>query len=111
MNALENQAYDIVTIAAVANDLELLDLALSLGGAADGTRQGAYIESGRYPTPVRLTLAILLSAFGLWRPHYYGKIIKLTNVVRRVVPPFALFARSWPVPLLKLQKMPVRHST
>ena len=27
MNALENQAYDIVTIAAVANDLEMLDTA------------------------------------------------------------------------------------
>jgi ankyrin repeat protein len=35
MNALENRAYDIVTIAAVANDLDLLDLALSLGGASD----------------------------------------------------------------------------
>jgi ankyrin repeat protein len=31
LNALENDAYDILTIAAVANDLELLDLAISLG--------------------------------------------------------------------------------
>jgi len=34
MNALEHRAYDIVTIAAVANDLELLDLALDLGASA-----------------------------------------------------------------------------
>ena len=33
LNALENQAYDIVTIAAVANDLKILDLALSLGAS------------------------------------------------------------------------------
>lgn len=31
LNALESSAYDIVTIAAVANDIELLDLALRLG--------------------------------------------------------------------------------
>ena len=34
LNALEFQAYDIVTIAAVANDLEFLELALSLGAKA-----------------------------------------------------------------------------
>ncbi len=68
----------------------------------DGSSQGAYIESGRYPTPVRLTIAVLLSSLGLWRPHYYGRIIRFTNVLRRFVPPFALFARTWPVPLLKM---------
>jgi len=31
LNALENRAYDIVTIAAVADDLAMLDLALALG--------------------------------------------------------------------------------
>jgi hypothetical protein len=31
LNALDNQAYDIVTIAAVDNDLQFMDLALSLG--------------------------------------------------------------------------------
>jgi ankyrin repeat protein len=31
MNALEHQAYDIVTIAAVANDYEMLDVALNNG--------------------------------------------------------------------------------
>ena len=34
LNALERRAYDIVTIAAVANDLDLLDLSLSLGASA-----------------------------------------------------------------------------
>lgn len=34
MNALEHQAYDIVTVAAVANDVEMLELALSLGASA-----------------------------------------------------------------------------
>lgn len=34
MNALENSAYDIVTIAAVANDLEMVDLALAQGANA-----------------------------------------------------------------------------
>ena len=34
MNALEHRAYDIVTIAAVANDLDVLELALELGASA-----------------------------------------------------------------------------
>ena len=32
INALENQAYDIITIAAVADDVEMVRLALALGG-------------------------------------------------------------------------------
>lgn len=35
MNALENGRYDVVTIAAVANDPELVSLAISLGNRAD----------------------------------------------------------------------------
>jgi len=35
MNALEHQAYDIVTIAAVANDPDLVTLAIELGNRAD----------------------------------------------------------------------------
>ena len=35
MNALENRAYDVVTIAAVANDPELMSLAITLGNRAD----------------------------------------------------------------------------
>ncbi|MGB5706726.1 MAG: ankyrin repeat domain-containing protein [Arenicellales bacterium] len=34
LNALEYQAYDIVTIAAVANDIEMLELSLALGASA-----------------------------------------------------------------------------
>jgi ankyrin repeat protein len=35
MNALEHQAYDVVTIAAVADDPELMSLAIELGNRAD----------------------------------------------------------------------------
>lgn len=68
----------------------------------DGETQGAYIETGRYPTPVRLALAVLLSVLGLWRPRSYGKIIAFTKLLRWTIPPFALFAQTWPVPLLKM---------
>ena len=34
INALENQAYDVVTIAAVANDLPMLDIVLELGASS-----------------------------------------------------------------------------
>ncbi|MFQ5570726.1 MAG: GMC oxidoreductase [Rhodothermales bacterium] len=68
----------------------------------DGSSQGTYVESGRYPTPLRLGLAILLSTFGLWRPRHYAAIVRLTRFLRRFVPPFALIARSWPIPLLKM---------
>lgn len=68
----------------------------------DGTAQGAYVESGRYPTPVRGTLVLLLSSLGLWRPHRYGGVIRFTTWLRRWVPPFELLARSWPIPLLQM---------
>ena len=68
----------------------------------DGGRQGGYIESGRYPTPVRLGFAVLLSSLGLWRPRRYHGIVRFTNLLRRFVPPFALIARTWPIPLLKM---------
>jgi len=35
MNALENRVYDVLTIAAVANDPELVTLAIALGNKAD----------------------------------------------------------------------------
>ncbi len=61
MNALENRAYDIVTIAAVANDLEMVDLALSLGGRAgnvtspyDGTALIAASHLGHHEVVKRL---------------------------------------------------------
>ncbi|WP_169545427.1 ankyrin repeat domain-containing protein [Sneathiella aquimaris] len=37
VNAFENDEYDVVTIAAVANDIEMLELALSSGGDAKNT--------------------------------------------------------------------------
>jgi ankyrin repeat protein len=61
MNALENDAYDIVTIAAVANDLKMLDLALNLGASAanitspyDGTALIAAAHLGHYQVVRRL---------------------------------------------------------
>jgi len=69
---------------------------------ANGKTQSAYIESGRYPTPTRLFIAIALSALGRWRPSKYRGVIKFTNAVRKWVPPFAMLARTWPIPLLKM---------
>ncbi len=68
----------------------------------EGQKQYAYIESGRYPTPVRLVFAIFLSAIGAYRPRRYPRIVKLTRFLSTWVPPFQLFARTWPIPLLKM---------
>jgi len=70
--------------------------------AQDGSGQGAYIESGRYPTPLRATIAFLMSVFGVYRPSRYRWIIRFTHVLRWIVPPFELIARSWPIPLLQM---------
>jgi len=68
----------------------------------DGRPQGAYVEGGRYPTPLRALLAFLLSVAGRYRPGSYAWIIRVTGVLRRWVPPFELIARSWPIPLLEM---------
>lgn len=68
----------------------------------DGEPQGAYIESGRYPTPVRLSIAILLNCLGRWRPRRYPSIVKFSRFLSTWIPPFQLFARTWPIPLLKM---------
>lgn len=64
MNALENRAYDVVTIAAVANDPELLSLALSLGNKPDlitsvydGTALIAAAHLGHHDVVARLVAA------------------------------------------------------
>lgn len=64
LNALEYQAYDIVTIAAVDNDLALVDLALSLGAKPgnitspyDGTALIAAAHLGHYAVVKRLIAA------------------------------------------------------
>ncbi|MBW2714150.1 MAG: hypothetical protein JRC77_10425, partial [Deltaproteobacteria bacterium] len=68
----------------------------------DGTGQGVYIEGGRYPTPIRFFLSFVLSSFGLWKPGMYGRIMRFTNGLERILPPFELLARSWPLPLLQM---------
>ncbi len=68
----------------------------------DGSTQGAFLEGGRYPTPGRLLIAIYLSVFKVFRPRHYKKIIRFTNFLRKYIPPFALIARTWPVPILKM---------
>jgi ankyrin repeat protein len=64
LNALDGRAYDIVTIAAVADDLELLDLALALGAGAgnvtspyDGTALIAAAHLGHHEVVGRLIAA------------------------------------------------------
>ncbi|AVX05929.1 ankyrin-1 (plasmid) [Maritalea myrionectae] len=61
LNALENSAYDVLTIAAVADDVELVSLAMELGNAADlitsiydGTALIAAAHLGHYDVVARL---------------------------------------------------------
>jgi len=61
INALENQAYDVVTIAAVANDLPMLDIVLELGASSgnitspyEGTALIAAAHLGHYEVVKRL---------------------------------------------------------
>lgn len=68
----------------------------------DGEPQGAYVEGGRYPTPLRGAVAVALSMLGLWRPGHYKRIVRTTEFLRRWIPPFELLARTWPVPLLQM---------
>lgn len=68
----------------------------------DGSSQGAYIEGGRYPRPDRLLIAFLMSLFGCWKPERYERIRRFTDALARWLPPFELFARSWPIPLLMM---------
>lgn len=64
MNALEHQAYDVVTIAAVANDYTMLDTVLNLGASAknvtspyDGTALIAAAHLGHFRVVERLIKA------------------------------------------------------
>jgi hypothetical protein len=64
MNALENSAYDVVTIAAVADDPELMSLAIALGNSAglvtspyDGTALIAAAHLGHHEVVRRLIAA------------------------------------------------------
>lgn len=66
-----------------------------------GGQGSVYIEGGRYPTPLRLVGALLLSALGLYRPSRYRWIVRVSRALEWI-PPLGLLARSWPVPLLQM---------
>ena len=66
-----------------------------------GGQGSVYIESGRYPTPLRLLGAMLLSALGWYRPSRYRWVVRASRLLSWV-PPFGALARSWPIPLLQM---------
>jgi cholesterol oxidase len=69
----------------------------------NGEPQYAYIESGRYPTPGRTLGAIAISALtGRFRPSLYRWLVRVSNLVRVLIPPFGALARTYPIPLLQM---------
>ena len=68
----------------------------------DGSPQGSYIEGGRYPTPDRALIAVIMSGLGVWKPSRYRFAVRITRALRWILPPFEALARSWPVPLLQM---------
>jgi cholesterol oxidase len=71
--------------------------------ARDGSAQGAYIESGRYPTPGKLALAVIISVLtGHFRPRLYRSLRRAARWLRIALPPFEALAHSWPIPLLTM---------
>jgi len=69
----------------------------------DGRSQGAYIESGRYPTPGRTLDAIVTSAFrGVYAPTTFRALAPVRRVIRWLIPPFGALARTYPIPLLSM---------
>jgi cholesterol oxidase len=69
----------------------------------DGHTQGAYIESGRYPTPGKALGAILISMVtGRFRPGGYRTLARVSRAVGWIVPPFGALAHTWPIPLLSM---------
>ncbi len=66
----------------------------------DGSPQGAYLEGGRYPTPIKAISAVVYSLLGDFEPKDYGEIDRVVNWLGRYVPVFELLERSWPVPIL-----------
>jgi cholesterol oxidase len=68
----------------------------------DGTTQGAYIEGGRYPTPIKAFVAILWSLTGNFKPESYKPISNTINWMGKYVPFFELIERSWPIPILMM---------
>lgn len=70
--------------------------------ASDGSPQGVYIEGGRYPNPGRWAIAAALGAVGGYRPTRYREIARVTNLLRRWIPPLGLLSRTLPIPLLTM---------
>jgi len=68
----------------------------------DGSTQGMYIEGGRYPTPIKAVVAIVMSLTGQFKPYKYGKINKVVNLLGKYVPIVELLERTWPIPLLMM---------
>ena len=70
-----------------------------------GVTQGAYIESGRYPTPGGLLTAFLVSGLtGRFSPRRYRRLLAISRALRWVVPPLGALARTYPIPLLSMGK-------
>jgi len=68
----------------------------------DGSTQGAYIEGGRYPTPIKAISAIILSLTGNFKPKSYKNISDTVNWMGTYIPVFELIQRSWPIPILMM---------
>jgi hypothetical protein len=68
-----------------------------------GEPQGAYIESGRYPTPGKVVGAVLISMIaGRFDPRRYRGLTRAAHVLGWIVPPFGALAHTWPIPLLSM---------
>jgi hypothetical protein len=68
----------------------------------DGSPQGLYLEGGRYPTPLKAGIAIILSLTGNYQPRKYKMINKVMNWFSTYVPGFELLERTWPIPILMM---------
>ncbi len=68
----------------------------------DGSTQGLYLEGGRYPTPLKAFIAIILSLTGNYHPSKYKKINKIMNWLGTYIPIFELIERTWPIPILMM---------
>lgn len=68
----------------------------------DGSTQGLYLEGGRYPTPLKAFIAIVLSLTGNYHPNKYKKIGKVMNWLGTYIPVFELLERTWPIPILMM---------
>lgn len=68
----------------------------------DGSTQGLYLEGGRYPTPLKAAVAIVLSLTGNYHPSKYKTINKVMNWIGTYVPVFELLERTWPIPILMM---------